>query len=225
VCEVLAVAFMEPRPFADVTPWALALERLGSAGEGWGVAWRDGDHVAGYRKPIAMADDAAGLERISTVRSDHFLIHLRKPSEGFPPNLADTQPFVEEGGSFAFCHNGFLEQHTAYRDAFANELYGQADSEVGFRYVASRLRFGEDPGSALAQTHQAFRGRANLGYLDGTGRLLVHAAHDANPMWRFRSNGAQIASTAIHRDDESLFDDVFPDAADRRRVERTAPVA
>src|SRR5438552_6634566 len=54
VCEVLAVAFAEPCPFADLTDWALAIERLGSAGEGWGVAWREGDHLRRYRNPVPM---------------------------------------------------------------------------------------------------------------------------------------------------------------------------
>lgn len=225
MCEVLAVAFTEPRAFADITAWALSLEQLGSAGEGWGVAWRDGRRVAGYRNPIPMVRDAGAVEELSAVTSDRFLVHLRKPSEGFPPGLADTQPFVEREGSFAFCHNGFLERYAEHRDAFANELHGQADSEVGFRYFASRLRDGEDPGTALTTTHEAFGGRANLGYLDGAGSMLVHAAHPLNPMWRFQVNGARVACTAIHRDDEALFDDVFPDATDQRRVEGTAPVA
>jgi predicted glutamine amidotransferase len=225
VCEVLAVAFAEPRPFAELREWALALERLGSAGEGWGVAWRDGDRVSGYRNPIPMAEDAAGVARLSSVHSDRFLVHLRKPSEGFPPLLADTQPFVEPDGSFAFCHNGYLERHAEHRSAFAIELHGQADSEVGFRFFASRLREGEEPGRALALTHEVFGGRANLGYLDRRGSLLVNAAHPANPMWRFRVDGAHVACTAIHRDDESLFNDVFPDALERRRVQGTAPVA
>jgi len=219
VCEVLAVAF------ADLTDWALAIERLGSAGEGWGVAWRDGDRVAGYRNPIPMAQDTAGVERRSSVHSDRFLLHVRKPSEGFPTGLGDTQPFVEPDGSFAFCHNGYLERHGQHRSMFASELQGQADSEVGFRFFASRLREGEEPGSVLAMTHEVFGGRANLGYLDRRGALLVHAANPSNPMWRFRVDGAQVACTAIHRDDASLFDDVFPDALDRRRVEGMAPVA
>jgi hypothetical protein len=225
VCEVLAVAFAELRPIAELHAWSLSLERLGFAGEGWGVAWRDGDRVTGYRNPVPMAQDTVGLERLSSVRSDRFLVHLRKPSEGFPPALADTQPFVEPDGSFAFCHNGFLERHTDYRPPFSGELQGQADSEVGFRFFASRLREGEKPGTALALTHETFGGRANLGYLDGAGRLLVHAAHPMNPLWRFRLDGAEVASTAIHRDDEALFDQVFPGAVERRRVEGTARVA
>ncbi len=224
MCEVLAVAFAEPRPFAEVCPWALAVERLGIAGEGWGVAWRDGGRVDGYRNPIPMAQDAAGVELLSDVRSDRFLIHVRKPSEGFPPGFADTQPFVEADGSFAFCHNGFLERHAEHREAFARELRGQADSEVGFRLFASRLRGGEDPGRALERTRETLGGRANLGYLDRSGTMLVHAAHPMNPMWRFAIDGALVGCTGIHREDEALFDDVFPAAVDRRRVKGTASV-
>jgi len=73
--------------------------------------------------------------------------------------------------------------------------------------------------------HETLGGRASLGHLDGGGRLLVHAAHPTNRLWRFRLDGAQVACTAMHRDDESLFDDVFRDARDRRRVEGTAPIA
>jgi hypothetical protein len=37
-------------------------------------------------------------------------------------------------------------------------------------------------------------------------------------MWRFRLLGADMVSTGIHSDDDSLFTMVFPDAEDRRLV-------
>jgi hypothetical protein len=40
----------------------------------------------------------------------------------------------------------------------------------------------------------------------------------ANAMWRFRHLGADMVSTGIHSDDDSLFTFVFPEADDRRLV-------
>jgi predicted glutamine amidotransferase len=221
VCEVLAVAWPEPEPFDRVLSWALEMERLGVAGFGWGVAWLDGDGLVRLNKhPGKLAEDAAGQESVRNVRSTRFLVHLRRPSRLSTIQVADTQPFVRDDGAFAFCHNGFLSRAEEERRRFAGRLHGQADSEVGFRFFESLIAGGESPGGALVQTHESMGGRANFGYLAANGALLVYANHSGNPVWRFRAKGADVAASALHSFDRSLFDLLFRDATDAQELER-----
>ena len=171
MCELLAVATPQPVPFTDVLPWAAEVERLGVGGFGWGVAWTGIDGVRRYRTPVCLADDAAGRDRLAGVRSDRFLVHLRRPSRLSTLDLADSQPFLdsadEDGaGTFAFCHNGYLERHAELRPTFGTRLGGRADSEVGFEWFRDRLVDGLEPAEALADVHRTFGGTANLGFVD-----------------------------------------------------------
>jgi predicted glutamine amidotransferase len=219
VCELLAVAFDEPRPFGVVLPWARDIERLGIGGFGWGVAWLGLDGtVQGYRHPTSMREDPAGADSLAGVTSTRFLVHHRRPNRLSTVQMADTQPFVEQG-RFAFCHNGSFERHAALRDRFAGRLHGRADSEVGFAYLNAELGGGLDPAEALTATHRELGGTANLGYLGRDGRLLAYGGYPKNAVWAFVLDGASVAATGLHSDDGSLFDLVFPDAKDRHRVE------
>ena len=219
----MAVAWPNPRPFAEALPWALELERLGVAGFGWGVAWVDeAGCVRGYRHPGTLAADRQGRDHTGGIRSTRFLVHVRRPSKLSTAQLADTQPFVVEDGSFALCHNGYLEDHDRLRPAFRGRLEGGADSEVGFRLFQSFLDGGEAPATALARVHRDLGGRANFGYVGGDGELLVYQGHGGNPMWRFRLGDARVGATALHSDDRSLFALLFTGSTDEERVEGSA---
>jgi predicted glutamine amidotransferase len=197
----------------------MELERMGVAGFGWGAAWLGSDgRIRTYRKPVRLAEDDTGREALKAERSHRFLVHLRRPSKLSTVQMADTQPFQDEQGAFAFCHNGYLKQAEDYRARFADRLHGRADSEIGFRYVQDLLGEGVRPGQALAATHRALGGRANFGYLGADGELLVDASNEINPMWTFSLEGAAVAASALHSDDESLFDLVFPEATNRSRL-------
>ena len=225
MCEILAAAWPEARPFSVLLPFVRKMERFGLAGFGWGVAWLAGGSVVGYRRPTTVASDRAGRGNLDSVASTRFLIHLRRPSRLSTTRLADTQPFVESGGAFAFCHNGSFRSHERYRDRFAGRLQGQADSEVGFRLFEDLLtRFGE-PAAGLREVARRLGGSANLGYLGADGRLLVRPGHPGNLVWRFRMDGGEMAATELHSRDRSLFDLVFPQATDPSVVEDLADVA
>ena len=224
MCELLSVAWEHPVAFGRVLPWAKGLERVGIAGHGWGVAWVDGDGaVRGYRLPSSLAADTSGAERLAGVVSTRFLVHLRRPNKLSTVQMADSQPFVDaadEGGpgTFAFCHNGLLERHEEIRPRYAGRLGGRADSEVGFCMLADLLGTGEPAEEALPHVHREFGGKANFGFLAGTGQLLVYGGNPANAFWRFRLGGAEVAATQVHSDDLSLFELLFTEATDRRRV-------
>lgn len=218
MCELLVAVWPEPQPFARLLPWGLDLERLGVGGFGWGVAWREGRRVRRYRDPGRLADDLRGQEQLSRIRSTHFLIHLRRPSRLSTIDLEDTQPFVAEDGSFAFAHNGRLEGAAAMRPRFPGKLAGQADSEVGFRLFESLVSGGQEPAEALIQVHETLGGSANLAYLPGQGAALFYGGHKENDSWRFRLDGAEVASTALHSADDAIFTLCFPAATDRVRL-------
>jgi predicted glutamine amidotransferase len=226
MCEVMAVAWDEPQAFDSVLPWALDLERLGVAGFGWGVAWNEGDGaVHGYRRAISLADDTEGRERLAGVTSGRFLVHLRRPSRLSTVQLADTQPFVAEDGTFAFCHNGLLDRHEDHRERLGPALAGKADSEVGFRMTQEALAGGATPSQALAGVHEQLGGRANFGYLGADGELAVFAVNATNRLWKFGVDGARVAATALHSDDHSLFEMLFHGADSPALVEGAAVVA
>ncbi len=90
MCELMAVWYPDRRPFGEVLPWALELERLGVAGFGWGVAWLEKDRVRGYRQVGRLADDERGRAELESVASGRFLIHLRRPSKLSTVQLPDT---------------------------------------------------------------------------------------------------------------------------------------
>jgi predicted glutamine amidotransferase len=226
VCELLAVAWEKPERLDRLLPWALELERLGVAGFGWGVAWNDDDGlVHGYRHPRSLRDDRDARERLAGVASTRFLVHLRRPSRLSTVQLADTQPFLAEDGSFAFCHNGLLDRHDEHRDRLGPSLAGEADSEVGFRMTQEALAGGPAPAEALASVHDQLGGRANFGYLGADGELAVFAVNATNRLWSFGMDGARVAATALHSDDRSVFGMVFDGADEPVVVDGSAVVA
>ena len=229
MCELMAVSWPQPEPFARVAPWALEFERLGVTGFGWGTAWLDeGGRVQAYRRPTTMAADDEGRERLADVASTRFLVHLRRPSRLSTTQLADTQPFTTEDGGFAFCHNGHFERHEDLRFRFAGRLRGLADSEVGFCLLEDQLAVGLNvpgaAGGALQEVYRQLGGRANLGYLGSDGELLVYGANTWNPLWQFGFQGASVAATGLHSDDRSLFDLLFDGANHAVRVNDVAVV-
>jgi predicted glutamine amidotransferase len=225
MCEVLALASATPLPFGRVLPWARAMETLGVAGFGWGVAWVEAEGVRGYRTTASLAEDAAGSAQAAAAVSTRFLVHLRRPSRLSTRQIADAQPFLSgpDGGpaAFAFSHNGYFQRHEEFRPRFAERLRGKADSEVGFVLLEDLLAEGVEPGEALPAVHRRLGGTANFGYLSREGRLVVYAEYPGNPVWAFRLGDVAAAATAIHSADDSLFELIFPEAEDRRIVSGT----
>jgi predicted glutamine amidotransferase len=218
MCEILAVHSKEPRPFGSVLPWARKIEYYGVANFGWGVAWLDDHRVERYRYEGRLAEDKEAEAALSGVSSTHYLVHFRRPNRLSTIQLADTQPFLSEGGRFAFCHNGSFTREAEFRGRFEGRLEGKADSEVGFRLFEDYLQQGLNPDEALVQTHGQLHGSANLGYLDADGQLVLFNSYPTNLFHRFRVGGAEVAATELHSPDDSLFRLIFEEATDRRLI-------
>jgi glutamine phosphoribosylpyrophosphate amidotransferase len=214
VCEILAASWPEPTRYERLHDWARGLEVFGLGGFGWGVAWLDQSGKVQLERGLGRyAEEAGDRDRLQQATSRRFLVHLRRPNKLSTVQLADTQPFAHNG-DYAFCHNGFLERAEQLRPTYADRLEGQADSEVGWVFLQDRLADGATPAEAMQQLDETFGGKLNLGYLGADGQLAVYARNRGNALWRFRAGGADLVASALHSDDDSVFQLIFPDSSD-----------
>jgi hypothetical protein len=214
---MLLVAWPSPQSFSRALRWALQLETLGVAGFGWGVGWlEESGGVRVMKHTGRFNEDVMAQTDLAEVRSERFMVHLRRPSKLSTISIEDTQPFLSDSG-FAFCHNGGFERHPELRPRYERVLQGRADSEVGFRFFEETAAE-RSPGPALEATHRELGGDANLAYLGPEGVLLAYQGHTHNDLWEFSLDEARVVSTALHSADDSLFDLIFRGATDRRRL-------
>ena len=222
MCEMLAVRTDEPFELSDAWPLVEGLERYGLAGYGWGVAWtRPDGSLDAYRATKSFRDDAR-TDEIGRIETTAALVHLRRPSRFSWLGMADTQPFVEDAGRFAFAHNGELAHHRRFRKAYraAGRIHGRADSEVGMRWMEDAWALERPAGDLLAALQEAMGGLANFAVLEPGGRATLHAGNGENPVFGFRLGGLRLLSTGVYSLDRSLFRLVAPGARERRLVAR-----
>jgi glutamine phosphoribosylpyrophosphate amidotransferase len=220
MCEHFIARAQAPFRLDELWPFTERLERYGMAGFGWGAAWLDPDgHLGSHRDVRAFRDDTSA-SRIGAVRTTSVLIHLRRPSKLSTLQLADTQPFVDPGGRFAFSHNGNLREIRDARRRFQAQgrIAGRADTEVGERWLEDAWDDCPSPGAALHELHATFGGEANLAAIARDGAVVHYAGNAENPVFAFRLGRIGIVSTALYSIDRSLFQLVAPDASDRRLV-------
>ena len=204
----------------ELFPFAEKLERFGIAGFGWGAAWIGADgRLASYRDVRAFRDDP-GRAAVGEIETRSLLLHLRRPSRLSTQTLADTQPFDDPAGRFAFSHNGDLRDYRAARRMFqaTGRIHGRADTEVGERWLEDAWRPDAPAAEVLGGLHAAFGGQANLAVLAADGRAYHYAGNTENPVFAFRLGEIAIVSTGIYSLDRSLFRYVVPAGVDRHLV-------
>jgi predicted glutamine amidotransferase len=194
------------------------MEYYGMASFGWGVAWLERERVRCYRYPGRLSEDPIAREQLASVSSTHYLVHFRRPTRLGTVHLADTQPFLAEDESFAFCHNGYFTNEAQFRQRYRSRLRGHADSEVGFRMFEDLRAQGLLVEQAIARTHDELQGNANIGYLGANGELVVFNAYPKNQLHRFQLDEAEVVATELHSPDDSLFRLIFPEATGRRTI-------
>jgi hypothetical protein len=220
MCELLAVAAPHAFTLERLWPLALAMERYGLAGFGWGAAWVAGDGVlASHVSATALRDDVA-RESVGAARTRSAIVHLRRPSRLSTVGLPDAQPFRDPAGRFCFSPNGDLAGHWDARMRYRAQgrIDGRADSEVGQRWLEDRWTDGGevDPCAHLAALHAAMGGQANLMALDRGGVAHVYAGNTENPVFRFALDDLTVAATGLYSMDRSLFRLAAPEARERR---------
>ena len=190
MCELLALSSSQP---AQLTFSLHTLASRGGGGgtahDGWGVAFYQGEDVALFREPAAAADSAlVRFLESQGPRTNLVISHIRRATRG-AITLANTQPFVRElgGRTHVFVHNGDLPGiDRSERLAIDHDRpVGQTDSEWAFCALLARLRtlwngVGQPPSldarlSALATFATDLRsfGPANFLYADGDA-LFAH---------------------------------------------------
>ena len=195
-------------PFRLDAVWELVegMERYGLAGFSWGAAWvTSAGRLDAHRSVCPFRDDPI-RGSIGARESTALLVHLRRPSKLSTIGPADTQPFVDPRGRFAFGHNGDFERYAPLRRELLERgrIHGRADSEVGQRVLEDVWEV-TGPAGALEGLHEALGGRANLMTLDPSGRGTAYAGNVENPLFRFRLGDRRVVSTALYSIDRSLF--------------------
>ncbi len=227
MCEQFVARAAEPFRIDELWPFTERLERYGIAGFGWGAAWLGADiAIASHRDVRAFRDDPAG-ETIGLIETTALLVHLRRPSRLSTIGLADTQPFDDPVGRYAFSHNGDFERHTDLRAGFRADgrINGRADTEVGARWLEDHW----DPMAAVPWTletlHDTLGGLANLAVLTRSGEVWHYAGNHDNPVFTFQLGRISVAATGLYSLDHSLFRFVAPGATERRLVPLRATAA
>ena len=155
-------------------------------------------------------------------RRPRLLVHLRRPSKLSTLQLADTQPFADPAGRFAFSHNGDLREIRDARRRFQARGPDPRPRRHRGRGALARGRLGRrcpTPAAALRELHETFGGQANLAVLGRRRHARVHyAGNTENPVFTFRLGRIGLASTALYSIDRSLFRFAAPGATERRLV-------
>ncbi len=227
MCEHFVARASEPFRIDELWLFAQGLERYGMAGFGWGATWLTADDgLATHRDTRAFADDPAS-ETVGAHETTSLLVHLRRPSKLSTLQLADTQPFQDPAGRFAFSHNGDLREIQAARRRYqaAGRIAGRADTEVGARWLEDAWSSCPSPADALRTLHATFGGNANLAVLTADGQAVHYAGNHENPVFSFRLGRIGIVSTALYSIDRSLFTLAARGATERRLARPGVAVA
>ena len=221
MCEHYVARAAAPFRIDELWDVTARLERFGIAGFGWGASWlADDGRLRSYRDLGRVEADAAGRAAVGREETTSLLVHLRRPSKLSTIGLADTQPFDDPAGRFAFSHNGDLRLHADWRTRYRAQgrILGKADTEVGARWLEDEWHDGEPVPHLLAALHDTFGGHANLAVVTADGGAHHYAGNDENPVFTFRLGPIGLACTAIYSIDRSLFTFVAPTATERRLV-------
>jgi glutamine phosphoribosylpyrophosphate amidotransferase len=220
MCEHYVARSAEPFRLDELWPFTERLERYGLAGYGWGAAWLTPAATLDSHLDVRAFRDDPTASDVGRIETTSVLVHLRRPSKLSTLQLADTQPFLDPAGRFAFSHNGDLREIRDARRRFAAEgrIHGRADTEVGARWLEDAWATAPSPAEALRCMHETFHGQANLSVVAQDGTVVAYAGNTENPVYTFRLGRIGIASTALYSIDRSLFRLAAPGATARRVV-------
>jgi glutamine phosphoribosylpyrophosphate amidotransferase len=227
MCEHFVARASEPFRLDELWPFSERLERFGIAGFGWGAAWMAQDGGIGTYRDLRAFRDDPGRDVVGATETTSLLVHLRRPSRLSTLGMADTQPFVDPAGRWAFSHNGDLRHYRPWRRRYRAEgrIHGRADTEVGARWLEDAWTKDEPVGHLLGTLHDTFGGDANMAILAADGTPYHYAGNGENPVFTFRLGRIRLASTGIYSIDRSLFRYAAPGARDRRLVPLRTTVA
>jgi hypothetical protein len=223
MCEQYVARAAAPFRIDSLWRFTERLERYGIAGFGWGVTWLDNEGGLRSHRDIGSFADDLTRKAVGRNETRALLVHLRRPSKFSTIGPADTQPFDDPAGRYAFSHNGDLKHHEAFRAAYrkAGRLHGKADTEVGARWLEDEWAAAGSVPGVLGKLHETFGGHANLAVLTSAGEAHHYAGNDENPVFSFDLGPIRIVSTGMYSLDRSVFKYVAPEATNRALVPLT----
>ncbi|HEX3265377.1 MAG TPA: hypothetical protein VHR16_06880 [Candidatus Limnocylindrales bacterium] len=230
MCEQYVAVAARPFRIGDLWPMTERLERFGLAGFGWGATWLGADGELHSHRDIGAFRDDTARERVGSELTRALLVHLRRPSKFSTIGPADTQPFDDPAGRYAFSHNGDLIHEALHRKRYreAGRLHGRADTEVAARWLEDEWRDAASAPQHLRRLHETFGGHANLAVLAREGAADHYAGNAENPVFTFDlpagGETVRLACTGMYSLDRSVFTYVVPDAMNRRIVRRETSV-
>lgn len=220
MCEHFVARAGEPFRIDELWPFTEKLERYGIAGFGWGAAWLGDDGRLHSHRDVRAFRDDPGREAVGGKETTTLLVHLRRPSKLSTLGPADTQPFDDPAGRYAFSHNGDLRLHRDWRGRYRDQgrIHGKADTEVGARWLEDEWRAGESAAHMLGSLHDTFGGEANLALVTAAGEAYHYAGNRENPVFTFRLGPIGLAATGLYSLDRSVFRYAAQGATDRGLV-------
>jgi predicted glutamine amidotransferase len=180
-------------------------------GDGWGVAWRDGQVVRSAKEPVP-ANTSASYKELVDESFDAAFVHYRWATLSLEVRTGNTHPFNADRISFA--HNGSINDAANLDSLISPEhltnLEGNTDSERYFRLLLSSMPDG-DVGEGLRRAvativeHQSYSSVNALVltpealfavccYADGP--LAAGLPDDYYEMGTFSANGATVVASS-----------------------------
>jgi predicted glutamine amidotransferase len=109
-------------------------------GDGWGVAWCDGQTVRSAKEPVP-ANTSVGYKELVDESFDIALVHYRWATLSLEVRTGNTHPFTAD--MIALAHNGSISDAASLDSLIASEhlgnLEGNTDSERYFRLLLSSM--------------------------------------------------------------------------------------
>lgn len=224
----LGALLVEPANSLFRQSWAPRRQQYGTVNaDGFGVGWyAEGDPVpARYRRPGPIWADLSFIDLARVVRSGAVLAAVRDATEAGADGEAAAAPLA--AATWLFSHNGAVKGWPGTLAPLAStlppaellSLEARCDSALVWALVLHRLRDGDEPGQALADTVRDVAAAApgsrlnllltdgetitatawgdTLWYLAGPGRRTVVASepYDDDPQWREVPDRTLLAAT------------------------------
>jgi glutamine amidotransferase len=215
----LGTLLVEPEHGLFRQSWAPRRQRYGTVNaDGFGIGWyADGDPVpARYRRAGPIWADLSFTDLARVVRSHAVLAAVRDATAPGADGEAAAAPFAS--GPWLFSHNGAVRGWPASMGPLsaalpAEELLSMEarnDSALLWALVLRRLRAGDSPAQALADTVRdtaaaAPGSRLNLLLTDGT---VIAATAWGDTLWYLTEPGLRTVVASEPYDDDPLWQEV-----------------
>jgi predicted glutamine amidotransferase len=115
---------------------------------GWGAAYLEGDRLVRVRSARSCLMDPA-FDSLAGVETRLAILHARRTPHRETIDVTNSHPFLQEwrGETWAFCHNGAVDDLTQLSWDDDLRQQGSVDSEFLFHHVLTRLDMGRPAGS------------------------------------------------------------------------------